>query len=108
MAAEAGGGRRPEAIRDIRKKGHVMTLARRILLTAMMPALWAGTAGAAGTATFTSDDSGTFGGTFKYDRKTKVLTVALSSVPTDATVFRAELYLTAAGRFGRASCRERV
>ena len=57
---------------------------------------------AACTATFTADGSGTFGDTFEYDRRTKVLTVDLSGIPAGARIFRAELILNGPRRFAEA------
>lgn len=54
---------------------------------------------AAGTVTFTADDSGTYAESLHYDSATKQLTVDLSALPKDANVFRAELVLRALGRF---------
>jgi hypothetical protein len=49
--------------------------------------------GAARTATFTADDTGTFPNTLKHDPKAKLLTVDLAGLPKDAGIFRAELVL---------------
>ncbi len=48
---------------------------------------------AAATATFTPDGSGTFPRTLRYAPRTRTLTVDLSALPADATIFRAELIL---------------
>ena len=79
-----------------------MNRTRRIALLAVpfvLLALSASAAWAACTATFTADDSGTFGKTLQYDRKTSVLTVDLTPLLAGAEVFRAELVLKGRGRF---------
>ena len=48
---------------------------------------------AAGTITFTPDGSGTHPNALRLDTKTQVLTIDLSALPVDATIFRAELIL---------------
>ncbi len=63
------------------------------LAAALLVALSASAGQAACTATFTAGDEGTFGGTFKYDGKTQVLTVDLSGLGKNAEIFRAELVL---------------
>lgn len=70
-----------------------MNRAGRIGLLAIALAGAAGIAWSACTATFTGDDKGTFGQTLKYDLETQVLTVDLSGLGKDATIFRAELML---------------
>ena len=62
-------------------------LATLIILSA------AALAAAAGTVTFTADDSGTFGGTIRIDGGSKLMEVDLSALGKDAEVFRAELAL---------------
>ena len=69
----------------------------RLSIAALALLVGISAAWAAATATFTADGSGTFGGTFQYDRKTKVLTVDLSGIGKDANIFRAELMLNARG-----------
>jgi len=54
------------------------------------------------TATFTPDGKGTFPNTFKYDAKAKLLTVDLSGLSKDATIFRAELVLNSLPQFSQA------
>jgi hypothetical protein len=56
---------------------------------------------AAATVTFTADEHGTFPNTLAVDRQTQVLSVDLSAIPPDATIFRAELILAAPPRFGQ-------
>jgi len=80
---------------------HVRRILPILSLTASL--LWALTAArAAGTVTFTADDTGTFPGTLEFDAKQKRLTVDLSGVPKDAEIFRAELILCDLPQFGRA------
>lgn len=70
------------------------TLRIRPPLAAFAVILWACSAlhGAA-TVTFTADDTGTYPRTLRFDGKSRLLTADLSSLPADATIFRAELRL---------------
>jgi len=76
-----------------------MRLAR--VLGALVGTLVASTAMAAATVTFTAGDGGTHPGTLRFDAKTGVLSIDLSAIPADATIFRAELYPGEPGRFDR-------
>ncbi len=71
----------------------------KLLVALTLIAVAASPVWAAGTATFTADQSGTFGGTFKLDRNSGELTVDLSGIPQGATIFRAELMLRGRQQF---------
>ena len=70
------------------------TLASLVCLLVLVPAALAADAG---TATFTTDDSGSFPKTFTVDKD--ALTVDLSGLPKDARIFRAELYIPGLQQF---------
>ena len=74
----------------MRPNRRLTRFAAAAVLAAIVPA-----ARAASTATFTADDKGTFPGTLKHDAKSGALTVDLSALGANATVFRAELMLHA-------------
>jgi len=71
------------------------------VLGALVATLVASAAMAAATVTFTAGDGGSYPGTLAFDAETGVLSIDLSAIPADATVFRAELYPGEPGRFDR-------
>jgi len=77
--------------------------AGRVLLAAVLVGVAAACCGrlafAAATVTFTADDRGTYPATLRYDGKTQLLSVDLSALPRDATIFRAELVLQSERQF---------
>jgi len=76
------------------QQGDIMrTAIARAAATAVFIIWNAGVALAGATVTFTADDTGTFGRTLKFDGRTRLLTVDVSALPADATIFRAELRL---------------
>ena len=80
-------------MKDLRRARLYVAAVAAVALALISSAAWA-----ACTATFTSDDRGTFPNTLKYDRKTQVLTADLSGLDRGATIFRAELMLKGAAR----------
>jgi len=79
----------------------MLSFARKITTATLAWSLVASAAMAAATVTFAVGDRATHPGTLEFDADSGVLSVDLSAIPVEATIFRAELYPGEPGRFDR-------